>query len=125
MNRSCFFLLWRDKKKRRKPIFFPRINFPRTINTFREDFRIESKVAEIVLNGISIRIQNDITKYQVLTPQQQLLITLHFLGTNAQYHAVGAMHGVHKSTICNCIHNVIKAIIDVFFRRVVKWPLKS
>lgn len=121
MNSSIFFLLWEVRNKRNPREFFPRINFPKSIGTFREDFRVDSEVADYILNGIGNKIKHQTTKNHALTPKQQLLCTLHFLGTNAQFHAIGTMHGIHKSSICRSIHIVIKAI-NVFFCRVVKWP---
>lgn len=125
--RAFFFLLWDDdginvQNQNRQREILPRINFPKSIYTFREDFRVDPEAAEYILRGIGHRIEHETMYNNALNSKQQLLLTLHYLGINSPYHAIGSMHGIHKSTVCRCIHNTVKAIIDAFYRSFVRWP---
>jgi hypothetical protein len=57
-----------------------------------------------------------------LTPQQQLLIALHWLGNGGQYDAVGDMHGVSKATVLRVVHKIVTAINEIILPQVIKWP---
>lgn len=61
-------------------------------------------------------------RYYSLTPREQLLLTLHWLGTGTYYHAIGDMHGPSKSSVCCIVKHVVNAIVDNLFQDVVRWP---
>lgn len=44
------------------------------------------------------------------------------MGNGGQYHAVGDMHGVSKSTVCRVVHSVVNAINTLKFPTVVDCP---
>lgn len=60
-----------------------------------------------------------------LSPREQILTALHFLGNDAQYHVNGLAHGVSKSTVCRCIHRICKLVTDTLMPLFVKWPVTS
>ncbi|KAF2899954.1 hypothetical protein ILUMI_06233 [Ignelater luminosus] len=59
---------------------------------------------------------------RALTPQQQLLTALHWLGNGAQYYGVAGMHGLHKSTVQRCVQNVCQKIVTKLFLEEIRWP---
>lgn len=78
--------------------------------------------AERVLQQIGVQIEHPTRKGGALSPKQQLCITLHWLGSGSQYHTIADMHGIHKSTVCRSIKNVVHAVNTLLFNRVVTWP---
>lgn len=107
----------------RQRLYQPRINFilP-TPQTFRESFRVDSRVAEAVESYIGRFIQRQTRRSHALSVRQQILITLHFLGNGAVYHLNGYSLGVTKSTVCQCIHTVCELIMRYVMPLFVRWP---
>lgn len=64
-------------------------------------------------------------KNHALTPRQQILTALHFLGNDAQYHVNGLMHGISKSTVCRNIHRICELISNLLLPIYVRWPITS
>lgn len=89
---------------------------------FKEYFRLSIHSVNIVLNNIGPIIEHNTTKNEAVDARQQLLLTLHWLGSGCQFHAVGAMHGISKSTICRTIHRVLGTIVNTMFQNTVCWP---
>ena len=75
--------------------------------------------SNIILENIETHLQHPTQRNKALTPRQQLQIALHCLGTGAQYHAIGDMHGISKASInCRVIKRVVYAINNNNFCRV-------
>lgn len=112
-----------EQPNRTNRIHRERINFLLFMNSAHiERFRILLSTTEKVLNLIGAKIMHKTNRNHALSPKQQLLTTLHFLGTNCQYHGVSNMHGMVKSTVCRTIHRVADAIIQKIFGAYVRWP---
>lgn len=109
-------------RNRRERIFLPRISVPRHASTFREEFRVDAMVAEQILNRIGHMIAHPTRNSFALTPREQLLTTLRFLGTNAPYHAICNMQGPHKSTVCRILHKVVHVLNQTIFLEHVRFP---
>jgi len=108
-----------------RKIYKPRVNFDVISDfQFREKFRMRRHEVELVLSRIGYRLLNSDRSY-ALGPDQQLLVTLHWMGNDGQYHGVADMHGISKATVCRLLHRVIQAIIDIIFREVVVWPING
>lgn len=107
---------------RRERDFRPRISVPRHVSTFREESRVDAPVAELILNRIAHAIAHHSTRSHALTPREQFLTVLRFLGTNAPYHSICNMQGPHKSTVCRTLHRVIRAINDIILQEYVRYP---
>jgi hypothetical protein len=50
-----------------------------------------------------------------LSPSDQLMIALRFLGNGGQYHGIGDMHGIHKSTVQRALKRVCTSIMEIMF----------
>lgn len=111
--------------RRRRRHFRERINFGFGINEFQEKFRLSASAAEYVLRLIAGDIEFDTHRNQALSPEMQLLTTLHFLGNGAQYHGIGDMHGISKATVCRVVHRVSTVIVRRLFPQKVRWPTED
>jgi hypothetical protein len=103
-------------------VFRPRITFevPNDFQ-FKEKFRLRRGEVDTVLGRIAPYLLNS-EKNMALTPMQQLLVALHFLGNGGAYHGVSDMHGVSKSTVCRVVNRVVNSIVEHLFQDVVRWP---
>ena len=62
-------------------------------------FRLSSEEVEFVLEKIGHRVLHKTEKHKALTPEQQLLTALQWLGNGGQYHGLADMHGRGKATV--------------------------
>lgn len=109
--------------ERRRRVVRDRINFDfLQESVFVERFRLSRSAAEKVLNSIGHLIDHRTTKNHALNPRQQLLVALHFFGNGSQYHSIGDMHGIHKSTVCRIVYRVSSSIVTILFPEYVRWP---
>lgn len=60
-----------------------------------------------------------------LTPRQQVLTALHFLGNGCQYHVNGQTHGISKSTVLRCVHRLSRLISFHIMPLYIRWPTNS
>ncbi|KAF2892589.1 hypothetical protein ILUMI_13581 [Ignelater luminosus] len=81
-----------------------------------------AKAIEYVLQVIGEDLQHNTERNRALTPQQQLLTALHWLGNGAQYHGVADMQGLHKSTVQRCVQNVCQKIVTKLFSEEIRLP---
>lgn len=108
-------------------IYKERINFSFDVNdfAFKEKFRISKTSVEYLINEIGAVINHPTTKNKALTPCQQILCTLHWMGSGSQYHVSGDNHGVSKATIHRCVRRVTTAIVNQIFGNEVRWPANT
>lgn len=114
--------LERQRHRPRRRIYRDRINFDFFLeSSFIERFRISRSTAEKVLLYIGPIIQHKTERNHALSPRQQLLVGLHFYGIGSQYHSVGDIHGIDKSTVCRIVNRVSRAINRTLFHVFVRW----
>lgn len=90
--------------------------------TFNERFRIPRPVFIQLHQDIRGELEPQTNRSKSPTAEEQILLTLHWLGTGAQQHAIGDMHGVSKATVGRVAVKVISTIINTLFDEVVRWP---
>jgi len=111
---------------KRKKVFRLHCNFNIFIGMeFRERFRLREEEVEFVLSMIGNSLQHRSNKNGALSPKEQLLLALHWLGNGSQYHAICDMHGVSKATVCRALKKVISCIFEHMFPAIVKFPENS
>ena len=88
---------------------------------FRHKYRLPVEAFEYLLAEVGQQLEHKTKRNRALTAQQQLLVFLHFLGTNSLYHVMHSCHGIATSTVWNTIHRVIPAILSLR-RELVRWP---
>jgi len=112
-----------ERPIRKRKVFKERINYNDLYGVeFKEKFRLRPEEVDFVLTRIGAHIQHETTRNNALSPKNQLLTVLHWLGNGSQYHGTGDMHGIHKSTVCRTLRRVISAINNNIFQDVVRWP---
>lgn len=112
-----------EMQNRRRKIYRDRINFDFFLESvFIERFRLSRSAVENVLIAIGPRIDYKTNKNHALNPKQQILVALHFYGNGSQYHSIGDMHGIHKSTVCRIVNRVSRTIVRILFPKYVRWP---
>ncbi|KAF2891122.1 hypothetical protein ILUMI_15051 [Ignelater luminosus] len=80
-----------------------------------------AEAIEYVLQVIGGDLQYNTERNRALTPQQQLLTALNWLGNGARYHGVADKHGLHKSTVQRCVQNVCQKIVTKLFPEEIRW----
>lgn len=114
-----------DYFRPRKPRHFKeRINFQEITDPqqYMEKFRICGAAMEEVLGQIGSQLKHETNRNHALSPQQQLMTALHWMGNGSQYHGVVDMHGLHKSTTHRCVRRVTSLIHRQLFPQEVRWP---
>jgi len=107
---------------RNKKIYRPRINFNDLSDAvFIEKFRLRRGEAENLITMLSPHLPNK-ERNKAISPPQQILTALHFLGTGTFYHAVADMHGLSKASVCRIVRRVVTVIVDKIFKNAVRWP---
>jgi len=110
---------------RRPRVFTNRINFEvDTDFQFKEKFRVSKHTAEYILNEIGNHLEHTTARNYALSPKQQLLTVLHWLGTGCQYHAIADMHGISKSTVTRCVQKICHLVNDQLFPKHVRYDLE-
>ena len=108
-------------------IFRRRINFSFSISdfSFNEKFRVSKTTVEFLLTRIGCQLEHKTNRNHALKPLQQILCTLHWIGSGSQYHVNGDSHGLSKSTVHRCIKRVSTLIVNVLLGDEVRWPASS
>lgn len=83
------------------------------------------RVPEEVVSFLEERLADQLSYPQkrkgMLTVREQLLLFLHFAGTNSFFHVIRDVHGPSASTVCRTIHRVASAISSLQ-PEVISWP---
>ena len=113
-----------EEGHRNRRVFRERINFSLDITNFvfKEKFRVSKKTVEYLLNKIGAHLQHKTKRNQALEPVQQILCTLHWMGTGSQYHANADSHGLSKATVQRCIKRVCTSIVHELLGEEVRLP---
>lgn len=109
---------------RRSLFLLIRTNYNLDEHVFRQAFRVDVEVFELLKHSLSPFLAVS-RRNNSLSPREQLLTSLHFLGNGAQYHINGVMHTISKSTVCRCVHRVCRLIATRLMPLYVKWPSTS
>jgi hypothetical protein len=109
-----------------KKVYRERINFRNLTDfCFKEKFRLSTEEIEYVLEKVGSKLVHKTNKNKALTPEQQLLTALHWMGNGGQYHGVADMHGITKATVCRSLKSVVNVIVSGLFQETVQWPTNT
>lgn len=112
-----------DEGIRRQRIFARRVNFDLLSDfMFKEKFRVSKATAENILTRIGGELQPPTLRNHAMSPQQQLLTALHWLGSGCQYHVCGDAHGISKATVHRCVKKVCTSLVRRLLGEEVHWP---
>ncbi|XP_062582430.1 uncharacterized protein LOC134244176 [Saccostrea cucullata] len=102
---------------------YPNFEIPENIDDFSAHFRISRNLFEIVLQEVYQTLKLGGTgRYEAITPDRQLLLTLWYLANLSSMREVAHIFGLSKSTVHETIFRVISAIIEHLSVRVIVWP---
>lgn len=104
--------------------FLQRINFRQITDPheYMQKFRISAQSMQFLVERLGEWLQSPTSRNFALSPEQQLMSALHWLGNGSQYHVVADAHGLHKTTIMRAVHRVTRVIVDEVFAEEVRWP---
>ncbi|XP_066019624.1 putative nuclease HARBI1 [Pocillopora verrucosa] len=88
---------------------------------FRQKFHLPVDTFEHLLAAVGPQLEHRTRRNRALTARQQLLVFLHFLGTNSFYHVMHSCHGISTSMVWNVIDRITLAILSLQ-RELVCWP---
>lgn len=101
-----------------------RINYNLNASMFRQSFRVDMQVAaQLELHIGKYLVESNLNN--ALSPREQILTALHFLGNDAYYHVNGYAHNISKSTVLRCVHRVCFIIATHLLPIYVRWPTTS
>ncbi len=106
------------QRKRRN--FRPRINF--YLDYFTERFRLNRLQAERLVQRIGATLRHETERNCALSPREQVLVCLDYLGRGGRYSQAADAHGPHKSTVCRTLQRFDEAVNQQLFQEVVNWP---
>lgn len=69
-----------DRVNRCRRMYFQRINFNLHSRFFRESFRVDIPVVERIERAIGLDLQRNTLRSHALSPREEILIILYFLG---------------------------------------------
>uniref|UniRef100_A0A0K8VMT5 Putative nuclease HARBI1 n=1 Tax=Bactrocera latifrons TaxID=174628 RepID=A0A0K8VMT5_BACLA len=105
---------------KRRRLFRPRLEY-KFLESTLERFMLKHEKFVLLLNLLCPILERKTSRSHSLTVQQQLLITLRWLGTGTTCHAIGDLHGVSKATVCRVVKSVVTAINTALFATYVRW----
>ena len=101
------------------------VTFPGTIGhdiEFKEKFRLSTECVAFLENRLGQALQHSSLRNMALSPRQQLLLFLRFVGTNGYYHLVADAHGVSKATVCRVVRRVSGLVLNELENEYIRWP---
>lgn len=90
-------------------------------NQWKENFRVSKSILKKVCKSLEPHLQKSSPVREASSPQHRLAVMLYFLATTAEYHTIGYLFGIHKSTVCVIVHEVCELINEMLFPTVVKF----
>ncbi|XP_068742103.1 putative nuclease HARBI1 [Montipora capricornis] len=88
---------------------------------FRQKFQLSIETFEHLLEAVGPQLEHRTWRKRALMVREQLLVFLHFLGTNSFYHVMHLCHGISTSMVWNVIDRITPAILSLR-HKLICWP---
>lgn len=88
---------------------------------FLERFRMSKEKFDRLVDVLNPFLQQS-NRGGGLSTNQIVEVALHFLGSGAQYHVVGDMHGISKATVCRCVKKFVRSVNRNLYRQYIRFP---
>ena len=95
-----------------------------TEKVFRERYRVPKSVVDFLEQKYHDQLEFKTKRNQCLTPRQQILVFLHFLGTNSFYHVIRDCHGIGTNTVLRIVHKITEILYNER-ETFIHWPANS
>ena len=82
-------------------------------NVFREQYRVPRAVIYFLETRLKDDLQHYTKRNKSISVRFQIMVYLHFIGTNVFFHVLRDCHGISTNTIYRIIHSVGEAIFNV------------
>ena len=88
-----------------------------------QNFRMSRETFEYLHTTLQDQIRRrDAHLRKAITTRHRLAITLWTLVTPSEYRTIAHLFGVARSTVCIIVHDTSQAIVDVLFKKYVRFP---
>lgn len=101
----------------------------KTVSLWKEDslwlenFRMSRGTFDFVCHKISANLLRQDTSFRkAISVEKRISICLWHLATGEDFRSLAWRFGVGKSTACEIVNEVCKAIVDMLLSQVIKWP---
>lgn len=88
---------------------------------YKQQHRVSVAVVDYLERKLGEVLRYKTTRNQALSPRHQILLFLHFLGTNSFYHVLRDARGPSHMTVCRVVHRVAQALVQLK-DKVIGWP---
>jgi hypothetical protein len=95
-----------------------------TDKVFRERYRVPRSVVDFLEERYKEKLKPETLRNKSLSARQQILIYLHFIGTNSFYHVERDVHGVGTNTVFRVVHKVTE-VLYADREAFIHWPANS
>ena len=80
---------------------------------FRERYRVPRSVVDYLEERFFEALKFPTQRNKPLSPREQILVFLHFSGTNSFYHVMRDCHGIGTDTVFRCVHRVCEVLFQI------------
>lgn len=88
-----------------------------------DNFRMSRSTFDFLRKEMSVRLQRQDTNFRkAITVEKRVAICLWHLATGEDLRSLAWRFGVGKSTVCEIVHDVCDAVVDILLPRIIKWP---
>ncbi|XP_012560242.1 uncharacterized protein LOC105846248 [Hydra vulgaris] len=87
---------------------------------FREQYRVPRPVLDFLETRLKDNLQHYTKRNKSILVRFQIMVFLHFIGTNVFFHVLRDCHGISTNTMYRFIHSVGEAIFNIR-REIIKW----
>jgi hypothetical protein len=88
-----------------------------------DNFRMSKATFDFLCKELFHRLHYRDTKFRkAITVEKRVAICLWHLATGEDCRSIGWRFGVGKSTACEIVNEVCRAVVDVLLPRIIKWP---
>lgn len=89
---------------------------------FKERFRVNKDTFNYITYRVAQHMTRPYSRTTDLSPDQKILIALHWMGSGNQFHVIADCHNVSKKSVARSVHDFRRVVVDHLFQDVVCWP---
>ena len=91
---------------------------------FKDNFRIQRSTFKAILDQVDPYLKKqDTTLRSAISAEKRLACALYSLGSTSELRTVAHLFGIGKSTVAKILHEFCNVIVELFFHRLIKFPV--